>query len=527
MAKNKLTDYLTVIKEKMSGSGDRKQTRAFVRIVQFFMVMIVLTIIARGTQGATLAVVDTATAQSAELSEEMSFDGGIVARNAGIIEAPPELLVREIFVGEGQKVTAGDSIARFDTEDIEDKLIRQQAKLDELILEKNILGQGSNVDDSTKVSAEIGIIRTVEDYEAQVKEDEILIKRAEQDLEDARDDLADAIKRAEKAAKEKEKNEMIGDGFSFEGGEEGWQQIDSITGLPVVEEEEDDDVPDADPTEAEKQAVKQAEQNLEDAKRTAEKNKLTYIRNIEDAERSLTSAEKAIYDEWREANNTYMKNSITARVTQADIVKQEKIVDTLAGIIENEGMIYALSDGIILDVTAELGTQIAESGEVAKITTEGGGFAAEITLDKKQAKKVAVNMPVIIKGEQEDYEAVITSMSSGDDTGNVTAVVNLPMREWKISDSVKVNIQVSVKQYNLCLPVESVFSDSNGSYVLTVEEENTVLGMQNKLVKIPVDVLMTNKTAVAVEGALTKDMQVVSGSNKPVSEGNNVRVSQK
>lgn len=519
----RITSLKDSVKNKMDSSGDSKQARALVRIVQFFIVMVVLTIVSRGTQGATLAVVGAVSPESGEISEDLSFDAGVVARNAGVIEAPKDIVIKEIFVGKGQKVSVGDSIARFDTEDLGDKLIREQAKLEELSLNKSILGQSDGVDDTSKKGAQVGIARSIEDYETQLQENKILIERAEKEVKEANEKLVEAKKKAEKEAKKKGLNNDSPDGLSNLNNNDGdWQQIDPDTGTPI-DNDTDDNV---DPTESEKKALEQAKQNLEDVKRTAEKNANSLLRSIEDAERNLDSAELSLYKQWKEANNDSLKNAITAKTTQADIVKQQKVVDTLTSIIENDGVLFAESDGVVLAVAVEVGQRVGESGEIAKITTEGGGFAAEIKLDKKQAKKVDVNMPVVIKSDKQQYDAVISSMSSNDETGDVTAVISLPDKEWKISDTVKVDIQISKNKYNLCLPVESIFSDSNGSYVLVIEEHNTILGMQKRLVKVTVNVLVTGKTNVAIEGAITKDMKIVKTSNKPVAAGNNVRVSE-
>lgn len=546
---NKITNTLVSlkgnVKEKLDKSQDKKQIRAFARIIQFFMVMIVLTMIARGTQGATLATVTTIKPVGGEISEDLTFDANVVAKNAEVIEAPTDLVIKEIFVGPGQKVESGDSIAKFDTEDLEDQLIRQQAKLDELILEKNILQQGTILDDDSEDTAQISMNRTVEDYAIQFDEDQLAIERAEEKLKEAKDDLVEAEKKAAKAAKKKEeeKNKAAADEAAMGSGKNStiggypdglssidhWQEDgngvedENPTPPPTTPEPEEED-DDTDPTEMEKEAVKTAELDLENVQKTAAKNRLAFERALEDAERTLDSAQLSIYKSMLEASNTNAKNSITATVTQADIVKQQKVVDTLTSITENDGVLVASKVGTVLEVKANVGEAVTEGGEIATLTSEGGGFAAEILLDKKQVKKVNVNMPVVLTYNKEEIEGTVTSLSAKDDSGNVTAVINLPNGEWKISDSVGVDIEVSRKSYELCLPVEAIFSDSDGSYVLALEEHSTVLGIQNRLYKVPVTVLANGKTHIAVEGAVNKDLPIVSGSTKPVANGDNVRV---
>ena len=76
------------------------------------------------------------------------------------------------------------------------------------------------------------------------------------------------------------------------------------------------------------------------------------------------------------------------------------------------------------------------------------------------------------------------------------------------------------------LPATAVRQDNGGSYVLAVEEQNTLLGLQNVLVSLTVTVEETGDTMVAVSGALDYQTQVVVTSNKAIQAGDTVRIKQ-
>ena len=60
--------------------------------------------------------------------------------------------------------------------------------------------------------------------------------------------------------------------------------------------------------------------------------------------------------------------------------------------------------------------------------------------------------------------------------------------------------------------------------MLAAEAQNTVLGLQNVLVRLPVTVLEEGDTTVSVSGPLDTTTQVVVTSDKSVQAGDRVRI---
>ena len=74
------------------------------------------------------------------------------------------------------------------------------------------------------------------------------------------------------------------------------------------------------------------------------------------------------------------------------------------------------------------------------------------------------------------------------------------------------------------MPSTAIRQDGDGFFVLAAEEQNTILGLQNVLVRLPVTVLEEGDTTTAVSGALDYDTQVVVSSDKFVQAGDKVRI---
>ena len=82
------------IKEKVTGLWARRprlsgtQGRALKGVTQFFAAMLVCTMIARGTAGATLAVVQTASPRRGELVQGLTADAALSAGEVQNVKAP-------------------------------------------------------------------------------------------------------------------------------------------------------------------------------------------------------------------------------------------------------------------------------------------------------------------------------------------------------------------------------------------------------------------------------------------------------
>ena len=74
--------------------------------------------------------------------------------------------------------------------------------------------------------------------------------------------------------------------------------------------------------------------------------------------------------------------------------------------------------------------------------------------------------------------------------------------------------------------VKAVRMDNKGSYVLRVEQTQTILGLRNVLSRVDVTVLEQSASGVAVEGPLSPQDVLVKSSARPVAAGDSVRVEQ-
>ena len=99
----------------------------------------------------------------------------------------------------------------------------------------------------------------------------------------------------------------------------------------------------------------------------------------------------------------------------------------------------------------------------------------------------------------------------------------MPGTQWQ-TGAADVTVTTTGGTSGLCLPATAVNSDNAGDFVYLVETKNTVLGVQNVLVRLGVTVEERGDGVVRISGALSGQEQVVSASSKPLSAGVEVRI---
>lgn len=175
-------------------SGEEK--RALKRIALFFAIMVILTLVARGTSSAILPTVTTEQARAGTIRQSIQTTGAIKTSGSVSVSLPEGVRLGSILVKEGQTVEEGQALATFDLDDLSAALERAKASLNKSQAEYNQLVSSAIVDDTSVERAQQALLRA---YEADEKAyNELQKLRADADTEEN----AEAIKAAEEAAEE-------------------------------------------------------------------------------------------------------------------------------------------------------------------------------------------------------------------------------------------------------------------------------------------------------------------------------------
>ena len=484
------------IKEKVTGLWARRprlsgtQGRALKGMAQFFAAMLVCTMIARGTAGATLAVVQTASPRRGELVQGLTADAALSAGEVQNVKAPAGLVLEKYFVPAGGRVEADTPLAQFDPDGVKDALARAKTELARLRLQREKLLAGDTADTSSLSSASTQRDRAQADYNAQKAQNDAAVAAARNDADTAQSAL-DAANAA-------------------------LAELRAQTDPPASEEA----------LAAAQAAADAAAAALAAAQSAADTAGENAARALADAQAALDTAAKAYEKSKQETEFQNRQNNLDAQTAALDIEKQQAVVDALAALAENGGVLKAGSAGTVETLTLEPGGTVTEA-PVAALAPADAGMTATFTLDSGKAEKLAVGAALTLRQGGTAVSTTVRAISAPDENGRVTVTADVPADAGlRKTQPVTASAELSRTTYEMVLPPEAVRMDNKGSYVLRVEQTQTILGLRNVLSRVDVTVLEQSASGVAVEGPLSPQDVLVKSSARPVAAGDSVRVEQ-
>ena len=484
------------IKEKVTGLWARRprlsgtQGRALKGVAQFFAAMLVCTLIARGTAGATLAVVQTASPRRGELVQGLTADAALSAGEVQNVKAPAGLVLEKYFVPAGGRVEADTPLAQFDPDGVKDALARAKTELARLRLQREKLLAGDTADTSSLSSASTQRDRAQADYNAQKAQNDAAVAAARNDADTAQSAL-DAANAA-------------------------LAELRAQTDPPASEEA----------LAAAQAAADAAAAALAAAQSAADTAGENAARALADAQAALDTAAKAYEKSKQETEFQNRQNNLDAQTAALDIEKQQAVVDALAALAENDGVLKAGSAGTVETLTLEPGGTVTEA-PVAALAPADAGMTATFTLDSGKAEKLAVGAALTLRQGGAAVSTTVRAISAPDENGRVTVTADVPADAGlRKTQPVTASAELSRTTYEMVLPPEAVRMDNKGSYVLRVEQTQTILGLRNVLSRVDVTVLEQSASGVAVEGPLSPQDVLVKSSARPVAAGDSVRVEQ-
>lgn len=467
--------------------SDPQQLHRFGNIVRFFAVLLVITLIARGTAGATMPVVALQAPSSGTVSRNVMMNGTISYAGGTPFILPSGLLVTSVPVQVGQTVKAGDTLATFDEEELKRAVASKQAELQQVEVQAAQQAEGDSADPYSAQLAQEQLERayaeTQKTYEEGLESVERMrLKRNEaaQDLENARNaPLDDTLPKSEAEA-QKQAN------------------IDAATAA----------------LEAAEEALYQAEKAAEDANDAA----LSAAQSVED---SRNTALHALEKEEESVADQNELNRAAAAVSDANAAELQAELDALQALLKEGARYTAPQNGTVIQLNLKVGENSPKVGGL--LADEAADYTLSIPLDKDQAQQITVGTVLHVSQSKVGGDAAVQNLSEEDAEGTVTATATLPQGGWN-AGACNVSATSQSSRQDFVLPSTAIRQDGDGFFVLAAEEQNTILGLQNILVRLPVTVLEEGDTTTAVSGALDYDTQVVVSSDKSVQAGDKVRI---
>lgn len=191
-----LRDRLPALRQSSPPEDDSDEQsddrRALKRIAIFFAIMLILTLIARGTSSAIRPVVTTGQASAGTIRQSVQASGSITATGVQSVTLPEGTVLDTILVKEGQSIEEGQTLATCDMDELSAKLERTRASLHQSQAEYNQLVSNAVLDDTSVARTQQALLRA---YEADQKAYDAL-----EELRVSENPDPEAISAAEQAA---------------------------------------------------------------------------------------------------------------------------------------------------------------------------------------------------------------------------------------------------------------------------------------------------------------------------------------
>lgn len=256
-------------------------------------------------------------------------------------------------------------------------------------------------------------------------------------------------------------------------------------------------------------------------------------RSVQDAQDEVTIKTGQLEDAREQNSRQSESNQLELDNMDIDIAAQQEKVDELQSYVDNGGKITSPINGIVGQVNVGEGENAAPAQPLATITdlSESLEFKADVTNEEAALIPADAEMDIHLAGVSQLIPAKLREKKeSAENPGEMTTIV----LETSASDIADLGIlpgqtgdirySQMTESYGMTVPNGAVREDSTGDYVLVADEKDTPIGKQQVLRRVGVTVDNSDAFRSAVTGPLSPREAVVSGSDKPVSEGDAVLI---
>lgn len=458
---------------------DDTQKNAFAHMVKFFLMMLLLTLIARGTSGALMARVELTTPIQYTVTRDLRTLGTVEPRERTAVTMPSGLTVDQLLAESGTFLEAGDPMVRFDAKKLETTLARKKAQLKQLKVQLLTLQNCQNAPDDALTAAQRDYDRAYDAWEqaqTEVTAAEQALKFAEQALQAAQDALA--------SAPEEERE----------------------TAQKAVEEAA--------------AAAQLAEERVCAAVAAEEAAKLS----VQDASDRLEQEKKMDAEAKEQAYLTNAGNAASAELLKLDIAAAEEEIRLLEGLQAADCCLTSPITGEVLEYSFGPGTT-TNGGEKITMAVQASGYQVVFQANLEDVELLQSGRKTLLLRLEEAAEEVAFAAATLQKLDEDMVLCIVPISaSASTGQTVEVSAALSEVTYSTCVPLSALHQDAKGYFIFVYTARVTIWGIEDLVVRVDVGMEEMDSQYVAVFGELEPNAQVIFGSNKPLNDGDRVRV---
>lgn len=563
----------------MKWSAEQIQKLCKKWLILFLVVMLAFTFLTRALDSVLISRVETVHPKEGSLTYQAKGEGILESEEVYAMKIDSEMVIRKLSVSVGEGVTAGTPLFSFQMDVLEEQAEKRSRELEKLkldlegeILDSKPLPKMTEQElaQQTFERAEEILERSAQKWQNAQDEYQENTKniqgKYEENTKKSKEDLLESRKRESVLADQEYETSLLNEKAAVK--EAKWQltdaqrKLDELSAANAGQEELE-----AARSEVSRQKQKNAliemtweiatekaynikleknnayagmlegrensQQTLEEeykAKMEAEKSKL------ETAQESFETSERALKDAGQGLSNAKIndQNAVVSQVKneqfselkqkgiRLSIEEKEKELLKIRSLIQAEGVVVSPCDGTLTKADLTLGKQSDGSEQVL---IGSGDLLLKSDLDKVTARNLVIGSEVEFKsdGKLVKEKGILKSVDIQEGKSEAAVTISLPDTSFLPGTQISYTCESRSGEYNHLIPMDALRSDSNGDYVLVVEERDTILGKEQVAFRINITVITKSKDFAAVEGGISYSTDIIMKSSKNIVDGDRIR----
>ena len=189
--------------------------------------------------------------------------------------------------------------------------------------------------------------------------------------------------------------------------------------------------------------------------------------------------------------------------------------------------IVAPVEGTIVSLERVAGETTEKGEAIATIQVAGKGMSLSFSVTNAQAAKVNVGDKAELQNAWYYSDVMITLSKikpDPEDPGKKKLLEFTVEGLVQNGESLSVSIGQRSAEYEHVVPNSAIREDNKGKFILIIDEKTTPFGNRYKARRVDVEVLASDEINTAVNADLQGYEYVITTSNQPVEEGDQVRL---
>lgn len=556
----------------MSDENKKKKSRKWIvkALIAFLVIMGILTFFSNTIMNMTLTQVSTQQVYGATLSSISRASGTLHANSEVKVKAPGEVTIAEVPVYLYQEVEEGAVLATFETSEDHADLDEARKSLQELEKEMEYDAR-KPAENSDYYDMEMAVydaekaVKQAEKNLAAAKNKDAVVSQTRTDIKAIQDQLTQIEK--DKTVLESKKQELESRRDT------AYEKIESAKEtLTSAQDALASCITDPSDPNFDQAALDQANKDVEDAQKEVEKEQASYnsisdelssvcsqlvdkeqaytkksteleekqadlaefeqITTVEEAERALKDAKHTLQVARKTLSDAKTNAGISSdreKDTKEEKLKQKEDLEKKIKELEDYYKITEIRapiSGTLISINATRGGQCMKGDEMFIIADMNSGMYVDCQVEKKDADTMMVGAEV-----RTDYcdSAFVDSVRPDPSDPVNSRIVRVSVEgSYLVPGAMQISCTISTsnRYYDCVVPKGAVQTDSEGTFIYILLTKNSPLGERYIARKLPVKILAEDSTSYAIEGAGVNMAYCIVRTEKPIKNGEQVRLAQ-